>query len=72
MGKELKLSGGIGIVPYFMDEAQKYFAAEKQKADRIERLTLAVKKANSKPKEIKIKSVETKRTGIVKVDIEEI
>ena len=31
LGKELKLSGGIGIVPYFMDEAQKYFAAEKQK-----------------------------------------
>lgn len=71
--KEIKLSGGIGIVPYYMDEALKYFEKEKQRVEKIERLIGAAKKSkNKKRKEIKIKKVDSKRTGIKKINIEEI
>ena len=71
--REIKLDGGIGIVPYYMEPAQKWFKAEKERLAKLERQGREAKKAAQETKDIiKIKEVKRERRGIVKIDIENI
>lgn len=71
--REPRLEAGIGIVPYYMEDALRYFELEKRRIEKLEAQGRAAKKAIAEEKDsIKIKEVKRKETGIVKVDIKNI
>ena len=68
--KEARLEAGIGIVPYYMEQALKWFEQEKKRIEKLEKQGYAAKIASAEKKEvIKISKIERKKTEIVKVKI---
>lgn len=68
LGKEIRIAAGIGIVPYYIDDARKYFEKEKQRLDELQKQGEALK--NSKATNtIEIKKVKRINRGIKKIDM---
>lgn len=69
LGREAKLSGGIGIVPYYMEDATRFFEAEILRIKEAERQAESFKKAEKVRKEIKVKEVKRESRGIKKMKL---
>lgn len=71
--REAKLEAGIGIVPYYMEQALKWFKQEKERLENLEKQGRAAKIATEENRDaIKISKVKREEKGIVKVDIDNI
>lgn len=68
LGREPRLAAGIGIVPYYIEDAREHFRKEKQRLDGLKRQGEVLK--NSEPtKTIRVKEVKRDNRGIKKIDM---
>lgn len=71
--RTLKIEGGIGIVPYYIKDALRYFELEKRRIEKLEREGKKLKRELNKEENIiKVKGIKREKKGIVKVRIEDL
>lgn len=73
LGRETRLQAGIGIVPYYIDDAIRYFELKKRELDKLEAEGKKLKDNSAAQKDdIVVSEVKREVKGVVKVDLKNI